>query len=236
MKKDELIHIWQEGNERMSREIKTDRDMITKYLNEKTLKGNRNIYFNLVFYSAIQLVNLLLLSLNLSGSLNNPSIKWIFIPQVAFTIGTLVFGIDVFNKFREINNYSESLQNLIQKQLWFYRKPYEIWLVLASLSAIILIYNFDFHLDNVEGYLPVNNKVLFAAVILGALLLTYVSQKAVSLLGMRRLKAYLYDLQQGVLEQSEKMERIRRGYLWFWVVIFILLCASLVFGILTAIK
>jgi hypothetical protein len=64
----------------------------------------------------------------------------------------------------------------------------------------------------------------------------YGSQKAVSLLGMRRLKAYLYDLQQGVLEQSEKMERIRRGYVWFWVVIFLLLCASLVFGILAAIK
>ena len=234
MKKDELIQIWQEGNERMSGEIKTDRDMITKYLNEKTLKGNRNIYFNLIFYGAIQLANLILLSFNLAGSLQNPSMKWIFFPQLAITIGTIVFGIDVFYKFREINNYSESLLKLIQKQLWFYRRPYEIWLVFASLSAIILISNVNFYIDNVDGYYAINNRVLFVGVTLAALLIIYGSQKAASILGLRRLKAYLTDLQKGDLEQSEKMERKRRGYLWLWVVLFILLCASLVFGILAA--
>jgi hypothetical protein len=234
MKKDELIQIWQEGNKRMSGEIKTDRDMITKYLNEKTLKGNRDIYFNLLFYGAIQLANLILLSLNLAASLNNPYMKWIFIPQVAFTIGTLVFGIDVFKKFREINNYSETLQNLIQKQLRFYRRPYEIWLVLASLSVMFLFLNLSYCIDNVDGYYAINNRVLFVGVTLASLLVIYGSLKAARNLGLRRLKAYLTDLQQGDLEQSEKMERKRRGYLWFWVVVFILLGASLVFGILVA--
>ena len=234
MKKNELIRIWQEGNDRLSRDEKTDRDMITKYLSEKTLKENRNIYFNLFFYEAIQLANIILLSMNFASIQNNPSMLWILVPQLVITIGILVFGIDVYYKFKAINNYSDSLQNLIQKQLKFYRQPYEIWLVLTSISAIILIFNLNFYIDNVNGYYAINNRVMFVGVTLGALLFIYGSQKAVSLLGLRRLKAYLADLQQGVLDQSERMERVRKSYLWFWVAVFILLCTSLIFGILKA--
>ena len=234
MKKDELIHMWQKGNDRMFRDEKTDKDMITKYLSEKTLKGNRNINFNLLFYGAVQLANIILLSMNLAGYMNNPAIIWILIPQLVITIGTLVFGIDVFYKFREINNYSDSLQNLIQKQLWFYRRPYELWLVLASVSAIILISNLNLYIDNDNGSYVINNKVMFIGVTLLAFLFIYGTQKATSLLGLRKLKAYLSDLQQGVLDSSERMERSQKRYLWLWVAVFILLTATLVFGILAA--
>lgn len=236
MKKDELIHMWQEGNDGMFMDEKTDKDMITKYLSEKTLKGNRNINFNLIFYGAIQLANIILLSMNLAGYMNNSAIMWILIPQLIFTIGTLVFGIDVFYKFREINNYSDSLQNLIQKQLWFYRKPYELWLILASISAIILISNLNLYVDNDNGSYVINNKAMYVVVTLMAFLIIYGTQKATSLLGLRKLKAYLSDLQQGVLDSSEGMERFKKRYLWLWVAVFFLLTASLVFGILTALK
>jgi len=210
--------------------------MITKYLSEKTLKGNRYIYFNLVFYEAIQLANIILLSQNIASSLDNPSMLWILLPQVVITIGVLVFGIDVYYKFRTINKFSDSLQNLIQKQLKFYRKPYEIWLVLASISAIILMFNLNFNIDNVNGYYAINNKAMFVGVSLGALLFIYGSQKAVSFMGLRRLKAYLADLEQGVMDQSERIERSRKNYLWLWVAVVILLCFSLIFGILTAVR
>ena len=236
MKKDELIHMWQEGNDRMFRDKKTDKDMITKYLSEKTLKGNRNINFNLLFYGAIQVANIILLSMNLAGYMNNPSMIWILIPQLVITIGILVFGIDVFYKFREINNYSDSLRNLIQKQLWFYRKPYELWLVLASVSAIILITNLNLYVDNDNGSYVINNKAIFVGITLIAFLFIYGTQKAQSLLGLRKLKAYLSDLQLGILDSSERMERSKKHYLWLWVAIFLLLSASLVFGILTALK
>ena len=236
MKKDELIHMWQEGNDRMFMDELTDKDMITKYLSEKTLKGNRNINFNLIFYGAIQLANIILLSMNLAGYMNNSAIMWILIPQLIFTIGTLVFGIDVFYKFREINNYSDSLQNMIQKQLWFYRKPYELWLILASISAIILISNLNLYIDNSNGSYVINNKVMFVGVTLLAFLFIYGTQKATSLLGLRKLKAYLSDLQQGALDQSERMERTKKRYLWLWIAVFLLLVAFLVFGILTALR
>jgi hypothetical protein len=236
MKNDELIHMWQEGNDRMFRDEKTDRDMITQYLNEKTLKGNRSINFNLIFYGAVQVANIILLSMNLAGYQSNPAMIWVLISQLAITIGILIFGMDIFYKFREINNYSDSLQNLINKQLWFYRKPYEIWLVLASVSAIILMTNINLYVDNDNGTYLINNKVMYVGVTLAALFIIYGTQKASSLLGLRKLKAYLADLQQGALDQSQRMERTKRRYLWLWVAVFILLTAFLVFGILTAVR
>jgi len=236
MKKDVLISMWEEGSDRIFRNEKTDKEMITKYLNEKTLKGSRNIHFNLVFYGFIQVANIILLSMNLAGFLNNQAMIWILGSLLAITIGILFFTIDIFYRFREINNYSDSLQNLINKQLWFYRKPYEIWLVLASVSAIILISNVNLFVDNDNGSYVIHNKVLFVGVTIGAMLFIYGTQKLASLYGLRRLKAYLVDFQQGGLDQTSRLERSQRKYLWLWIAVFILLTISLIFGALTAVK
>jgi len=235
MKKDELIDMWQKGNDRMFRDEKTDKKMIAQYLNEKTLKGNKSIYFNLIFYGLMQLANIILLSLNLAGYMNNPALIWILIPQLAITIGILIFEIDIYYKFREINNYSESLQVLIEKQLWFFKRPYEIFLVLAALSAIILMSNLNLYVDNDNGSYVVNNKLMFVMVTIGAFLFIYGALKVASLRGYKALKAYLHDLQQGALEKSERLERTKKRYLWLWIVVFVLLCVTLIFGILAAI-
>ncbi|MCK4747848.1 MAG: hypothetical protein KAT15_12450 [Bacteroidales bacterium] len=234
MKKDDLINIWQEGNDQLFREKKTDKKMITQYLSEKTLKGTRSINFNILFYGVVQIANIILLSMNLSGYISNPAMIWILIPQLAVTIGILVYGIDIFYKLREINNYSESLSSLIGKQLRFFQKPYEIWLLLSSISALILITNVNLFVDNDNGTYAINNKLMFVGVSLAALLFIYGSQKVASTRSLRSLRAYLNDLQNGVLDQSQHLERSKKKYIWLWVVIFLLLTASMVVGILTA--
>jgi hypothetical protein len=234
MKKDELIHMWEEENDRLFRNEKTDKDMITQYLNEKTLKGNRSIKFNLIFYGLIQLVNMVLLSMNLAGYLNNTSMIWLLASMLAITVGTLVFGMDVFYRFREINNYSDSLQNLIQKQLWFYRRPYELWLVLASISAIILASNINLYVDNDNGSYVINNKALFAGITLGMFVFIYGGLKLTSILGLRKLKAYLSDLQAGSLDQSKQIEQGQKKYLCLWVLVFVVLTVTMILGILRA--
>ena len=97
--------------------------------------------------------------------------------------------------------------SLINKQLWFYRRPYEVWLILASVSAIILMTNVNLYIDNDNGSYVINNRIMFVGVTLGALLFIYGTQKIASLFGLRNLKAYLADLQRGTLDQSERRER-----------------------------
>lgn len=236
MKKDELIHMWKEGSEQLFGDKKTDRDMIEKYISEKTLKGNWSMHFNLVFYGAIQVANIILLSINLAGYQNNTALIWVLISQLLVSIGILVFSMDLFYKFREINNFSDSLQTLIRKQLRFYRRPYEIWLFLAAVSAIILMSNLNLYVDNDNGTYVIYNKAKFVVIALAAFAFIYGTLKVSSLFGLRRLKAYLADLQQGALERSKEMERSRRRLLWLWVLIFILLTVILIFGILKAVS
>jgi hypothetical protein len=232
MKKDDLIHMWEEESDRLFRNEKTDKEMITQYLNEKTLKGNRSVKFNLIFYGLIQVVNIVLLSMNLAGYLNNTSLIWLLVSMLAITVGTLVFGMDVFYRFREINNYSDSLQNLIQKQLWFYRRPYEVWMVLATVSVIILASNINLYIDNDNGSYVIYNKALFAGITLGMFVFIYGALKLTSLLGLRRLKAYLSDLRAGSLDQSKQIELGQKKFLWLWVLLFVILTLTMIFGLL----
>ena len=236
MKKDELINIWKEGDDLMFRDEKTDKTMITQYLNEKTLKGSRSSNFNIIFYGFVQIANLILLSLNLAGYMSNPAMAWILVPQMVVTIGILVFGMNLFYKLREINNYSESLHTLISKQLRFFKRPYELWLILSSFSAIILITNVNLYIDNDNGTYAINNKVMYIGVTLAALLFIYGSQKMASLRSLRSLKAYLSDLQKGALDQSEQLERSKKKLVWFYIALVILLTASMILGIFKAIQ
>ena len=106
--------------------------------------------------------------------------------------------------------------------------------MLASVSAIILMSNINLYVDNDNGSYVINNKIMFVGITLLAFLFIYGTQKAKSLLGLRKLKAYLSDLQQGELDKSEGMERSKKRYLWLWGAVFLLLTASLIFGILVA--
>ena len=144
--------------------------------------------------------------------------------------------MDTFYKLREINNYSESLHTLISKQLRFFKRPYELWLILSSISALILSNNLGLYIDNDNGTFAINNKVMYIGVTLAALLIIYGSQKAASLRSLRSLKAYLSDLQKGALDQSEQLERSKKKLVWFYIAIFIILTASMILGIFKAIQ
>lgn len=235
MKKDELIHMWKEDSGRLFKDEKTDKKMITQYLNERTLRGNRSLKINLLYYGLIQVANIILIALNLAGYLNNPALLWLLLSMLVITLGTLVYGMEVYRKFREINNYSDSLQVLIRKQLRFYRRPYELWLILATVSVIILMSSLNLYIDNDNGSYLVNNKAMFISVTLGAFLFVYGALKITSLLTLRRLKAYLSDLQSGTLDQSQRMERNEQRFHWLWVALFMVLLVAMVIGFLKAI-
>lgn len=236
MKQDELIQMWKEGSARLFSDKKTDKEMITQYLNERTLKGNWSIRFNLIFYGLFQVASIILISMNLAGYLNNPVIIKTLISMLVLNIGILVFGMDVYRRFREINNYRETLKTMIEKQLQFYRRPYEIWLILASISVIILILNLNLYVDNDGGTYMIYNKLRFAGITLGTFLFIYGALKASSVLGLRKLKAYLSDLHAGTLDQSQRMERNQKRFLWLWVALFLVLLATMIMGLLKALS
>jgi len=235
MKQDELITLWEKGHDQLFREEQNNKAMIEKYITEKTLKSSFSIKFNIIFYWFILVANLIFLSMNLAGYSSNPGIIWLLVPQVVFTIGIMIYGIDIFYKFREINNYSETIQRLINLQLRFFRGPYEWWLVLSSVAVILLQLNINLFVDNDNGTYHIYNKVMYIGISVAAFVFIYGIQKLIAQKSLRTLKFYLSDLQEGALDQTKRLEHLKKRFIWVYVVIFLLLTASLVLGILKAI-
>jgi len=223
MERDDLINIWKEGNENIFKNQEINKDMITNYLSKKTLVTSRYFTFNILFYCFIQLASIILISMNLAGYINNTVMIWALIPQLIVSIGILAFGVSIFYKLKVINNFSDTLSNLINKQLRFIKTDYEIWLVLTSFSLLILIFAVNIFIDNDNGHYYIYNKIKYVVINIAVFLFIYGIQKFSSVFQLRALKTYLSDLKSGILDESIGMEKNRKKYKWLLIVIAIIL-------------
>ena len=230
MELDKLTGIWEKGNENISGKNKLSKAMITDIINEKNRKTISFLNFNLIFYWGVQVVNLILISMNLMGYRKNDVVAWVLIGQLGFTLPVMIFGIYLYIKNREINNFTENLKSLLQKQIRFFRSDYEIWLVMIALSTLVLIFNVNIMVDNIDGQYRINKVNFFVIVNIAVFLLIYLTQKIASNLRFKAIKANLHDLQAGMLDQSQKLEKARKKYLWLWIVIAVLLLIAFVLG------
>jgi len=230
MERDELINIWKEGNENIFKNQKVNKDMITNYLNKKTLVTSRYFIFNILFYCCIQLASIIMISMNLAGYINNPVMMWALIPQLILSICILIFGISIFYKLKVINNYSDTLSNLINKQLRFIKTDYEIWLVITSFSLLILIFAVNIFVDNDNGHYYIYNKIKYVIINIAVFLFIYGIQKYSSVFQLRALKIYLSDLKSGILNESIGLEKSKKRYKWLLFVIVIIFTIIAIVG------
>ena len=228
----ELYEIWEEGNNELLKNNKITRDMITQYLDKQTIKTSRYFSFNIVFFSLIQLINVILCSMNIVAYNNNMLFQIVLIAMLILSSGILIYGINLFVKFREIINFSDSLNNLINKQLHFIKVQYEIWLVIISLSILILIFNINIIVDYDGGYYPIHNKLLYVIINVCLFAFIYAAQKMSSSRLLAALKAYLTDLKKGGIEESLRIEESKRKQKWIMIGLVILFTLSAIAGFL----
>jgi hypothetical protein len=231
MAKDDLINIWNEGNVDLFKNNKIDKAMIENYLNTQTLKTSKHFSFNIIFHWFLQLTNVILVSMNLFGYKNNPLMFWVLILMQILSVGFLLYGIGIFYRFRDIYNFSDTLMNLLNKQLRYIRTYYEAWLIIISLSTLILIFNLGLIVDYNNGYYPINNKAMFIVVSIGVFLFIYGVQKIASFFYSRTLKAYLVDLRKGILEESNRIEKNRKKLRWLFIVLAIIFTLTFLAGL-----
>lgn len=230
MEQDELFNIWKNGNDNLFKNQKIDKDMITNYLSEKTLVTSKYFTFNIIFYCFIQLASIILISMNLVGYTKNLVMIWALIPQLILSIGILAFGVNIFYKLKVIYNYSDTLSNLINKQLRFIKTDYEIWLVITSFSVLILIFAVNIFVDNDNGQYFIYNKIKYVVINIVVFLFIYSIQKFTSVFQLRTLKIYLSDLKSGILNESIGLEKNKKRYKWLLFVIVIIFTIIAVVG------
>ena len=143
----------------------------------------------------------------------------------------LCYGVYVFIRLRDINNFSKNLIDLIQSKLTFVKNQYEVWLVILSVGMVFLVFGINTLIDNVNGTYQINNLTSYAMVNLFVLGFVYIINKFSTHMAVKKMKLYLSDLQSGILENSVKAEAEEKRRIWMFILFSVIVTAFIVFGI-----
>lgn len=235
MEENNLIETW-EHKEHVPENEKLDREMISNYLKPKVSKVNWTFTFNLVFYLAALLAAIIMLSMNIYGYRTNPVMLTVESGLLLVSLIFLGYGIYIFIKIREINNFSKDLQDLLESKIKFLRFHYEIWLIITALVVWILTFALSTLVDNQDGFFPIYRVGFFVKVSVAMIVFIYAIQKLSAEISLRNLKAFLIDLEASSLEKTEVFEQRKRKIRFIFIVGLIILIALLVAGVIKALS
>jgi hypothetical protein len=208
--------------------------MITQYLKPKLSKVNMTFNFNLIFYLLALIASIVLLSMNLYGYRSNPVMLAVESGLLGLSLIFIGYGIFIFMKIREINNFSKDIRELLESKIKFLRLHYEIWLIITAVAVWTLSFALNTLIDNQDGLYRINRIGVFVLTTLAMLVFIYGAQKLSAEISLRTLKAFLSDLENCYLDQTSKIESRRKKLRWVYFVLIIILTITVVLGILKA--
>ena len=231
MENNNLINTW-EHEKHVPDNEKLDSNMITQYLKPKLSKVSWTFSFNLIFYLLALLASIIMLSMNMYGYRTNPVMLAVEAGLLGFSLVFLGYGIFIFMKIREINNFSKDLRELLESKIKFLSFYYEIWLIITAFIAWILTFSLNTLIDNQDGFFRINKVGVFIIVSIAMLVFIYGAQKLSAEFSLRSLKAFLADLEASYLDQTKKIELKKRKMRWIYIVLGIILIIMFFLGLL----
>jgi len=183
-------------------------------------------------YLIVLAVTIAIGAVNVYGYRSNPVMLAV---QVGVTVAALVFtvyGIHLLRQIRVTARSTASLLEQVHQRLRLYRGKYEIWLWMIALTALLLIHGVNTWVDNVGGVYRINQPFVFWGTQVAILLFIYGVTRAGLSPAVHQMKAALHDLEAQAMEQTPRIEDMRRRARR-WYVLFAILCTiSLLLGIL----
>jgi len=231
MENNNFINIWEQQKHVPDNE-KLDKKMITNYLRPKVSKVSLTFTSNLLFYLAALVVSIVLLSMNLYGYRSNPVMLTVEAVLLLYSLIFLGYGVFIFIKIREINNFSKDLQELLKSKIKFLRFHYEIWLIITAVIVWILSFSLGTLIDNQDGFYRINKPGFYIMISAIMLCFIYFVQKLSAEISLRNLKSILSDLEASCLEQTAQIEQRKKKMRWVYFTGIILLIALLILGVL----
>jgi hypothetical protein len=235
MENNNLINTWEQQKHVPDNE-KLDNKMLTDYLKPKVSKVSWTLKFNLLSYIAALVASIVLLSMNLYGYSSNPVMLTVEAVLLLYSLIFLGYGVFIFMKIREINNYSKDLRELLETKIKFLRFHYEIWLIITAVIVWILSFALNTLIDNQDGFYRINKPGFFILVSIVMLCFIYLVQKLSAWISLRNLKSFLQDLEVSSIEQTAQMEQRKKKLRWIFIAGIIILLALLIFGVIKAVS
>ncbi len=237
MNNDDLIKVWDDSQQNKSiTNQKITKEMIENYLKPKLSKDYLSFNISILVTLAAFVACIIVFSINVYVYRNNPAMFRIELIGLISSLLFLCYGVYVFIRLRDINNFSKNLIDLIHAKLTFVKNQYEVWLVILSVGMVFLAFGINTLIDNVNGTYQINNLTNYAMVNLFVLGFVYLTNKFSTYVSVKKMKLYLSDLQSGMLENSSKAETEEKRRIWMFILFSVIVTAFILFGILRLLR
>ena len=236
MENNNLINIWKEGNLEILKNRRFERSELEAFLKPKVSKTTLSLNFNILVYMAVQLAAMVLIGFDLYGYRSNPVMLKVLIPMLILCSSFFGYGVFLLSYIWQLNQRDFDLVTAINRKLKVYRTHYEAWMWIGAVSLLFLTFALNTLIDNDRGTYRINRPVFFAVMCVSILLFIYGAQKIAQFIAVRRIRVYLSDLQNDVLEGSQRLEKAKRKYMVVLLITVIVFTILFIWGIIKAIS
>ena len=234
MENNDLIKIWKKGNKEMLKNRRFERSELEAFLKPKVGKATLNLNLNILVYMAAQLAAMVLMGFDLYIYRSNPVMLTALIPMFILCSSFFGYGVFLLSYIWQINRGRFDLITAINRKLKVYRTHYEAWMWIGAVTCLFLVFALNTLVDNDQGTYRINRPVFFIVISLLVILFIYGTQKIAQFFAIRQIRAYLTDLQNDVLEGSCRIEETRKQKLIIFVILFIILTITFIWGLIRA--
>jgi len=202
------------------------------FLKPKVSKAALSLNLNIFVYMAAQLAAMILIGFDLYGYRSNPVMLKVLIPMFIVSSSFFGYGVFLLNYIWQISHGNFDLITAINRKLKAYRTHYEVWMWIGAVSSLFLIFALNTLIDNDQGTYRINRPIFFAVISLSVLLFIYGVQKIAQFMAVREIKVYLTDLQNELLEGSQRLEKAKRRYRIITVILVIIFTILFILGLI----
>ena len=234
MENNDLVKIWKEGNKEMLKNRRFKRSELEAFLKPKVGKATLNLNLNILVYMAAQLAAMVLMGFDLYIYRSNPVMLTVLIPMFILCSSFFGYGVFLLNYIWQINCGRFDLVTAINRKLKVYRTYYEAWMWIGAVTCLFLVFSLNTLTDNDQGTYRINRPVFFAVISLLVILFIYGTQKITQFFAIKQIRVYLTDIQNDVLEGSCRLEDTRKLRLIIFIVLFIILSVTFIWGLIRA--
>ena len=234
MENNDIVKIWKEGNKEMLKNRRFERSELEAFLKSKVGKATLNLNLNILVYMAAQLAAMVLMGFDLYIYRSNPVMLTALIPMFILCSSFFGYGVFLLSYIWQVNRGRFDLITAINRKLKVYRTHYEAWMWIGAVTCLFLVFALNTLTDNDQGTYRINRPVFFTVISLLVILFIYGTQKITQFFAIKQIRVYLTDLQNDVLEGSCRIEETRKQKLIIFVILFIILTITFIWGLIRA--
>lgn len=211
-----IERIWKSGGSLFPEQPFPDQTILRKKGRKNLRKNQVVILVYLGLYLAMLAFTFIMEIVNLYGYRGNTAWEAAHSGILVLTAGFMAYGIYLTIFFLKMNRTTSDLMTSIQNQIRFYKKHYEVWLVMIPLACVMLSIAISTFTDNDNGHYRINQIGVFAGTLIGMVVFLYATMKAVHFPLIHELRVYLSDLEAQSTEATNRYEIRKRKWRW-WV-------------------